>query len=274
MSAWLRSPDGKRLYAKTAVEIDGDLLTGLYMHAVVAQTHPELLLRVSKSSHGEFLHYSALLELFGQALLSSLLPITPVSFSEDILLMRQQYLSHILDATAESGSNTPPPSSSAHGGFQVFANILDELPILVPKSAEDILRWRKAYSEELSEFRLLCDSLSDDLVGKPVDQDQMRLIKERVCRPLERLQREAEADGGSVYLKEFARSEGFWAVAFVACVSTMFGTSMDLAAAIAALGGAASSSVLRARRERNKAIQNSEVGFAFRVQTEQDRRQA
>ena len=280
MDAWLRAPQQQQLVDDTFPDTDGMGLTGLYLRLVAADTNPTLLKRIGRMAHGEFLYYSVLLELFTQILLSSFMNLQLISFSEAHLILRKRYMTRVLEVSSalRDGKAPPDDSSPGSGALQFFVEAIGELPVLVPRHADDILRWRQDYAAELQEFRRLCNEVAEDLGGDAPREDRRRELRQRVLRPLERLRRDTEG-GLKEFLGHYGASEAVGTLGVLllgSAVSITFPqlahslTGVDLAA-LAAMGGAAIHAAADISRERRRAIRSSDVAFVLRLQEEATR---
>jgi hypothetical protein len=282
MDKWLRSPYQKALVDKTFVDTDGVGLTGLYLRSVVADTKPSLLKNMSQASHGEFLYRSVLLELFTQVLLSSLVNQPLMSFSDAHLLLHHRYQAHVIEVSSVLRERDERTDDSTHspGGVQVFADVIRELPVLVPRHPDDVLRWRRDYGAELQDFRRLCSEVAEDIGEDANSEDRNRELRQRVLRPLERLRRDT-AGGLKEFGGHFVASEAVGALVLLLFESAIVHAFPQLAhwmvgidASIAtALGGAAIHAGIETKRERQSELRHSDVAFVVRVQKERDHRQ-
>jgi hypothetical protein len=158
-----------------------------------------------------------------------------------------------------SGSSLQLPiSESISTQISVLSQVHAELPLVRPRSPEDVAIIRNYLKDELGEFRRAVEIAAEDLNGAPSDAAIAREAKRRFADPLERLKRRLNSPA-----RELMQA--------MASTPTVLTSVLCLVGRVpggittAAVAGALATS-LRVTFERTGAIRESGVGYLYRVE--------
>ena len=253
-------------YSAAFSDADGIGLGCMYLRSILKKSGQQgYLAATSQSAKQTFLRRAFLLDVFHQSVLSTMLGVSRASFENVHLHLQSRYISKI-QSTADASIDDS--AENARLAFRLFSETLNQVPAIIPRSPEAICELRTILAEELSAFRHAIKNASADFLhekrGSPPDERTIKHLAEKhFLRPLESLNRRL-AHPNRELLRNLVSTNSvvFGGVALgMAFMANLAGAlTAVMGISIAALTGA-----LKTRFDRQKEIEQSDVGFLIRA---------
>jgi hypothetical protein len=181
-------------------------------------------------------------------------------------LFDSSYGLNLHDWLATPKDDSDGPAACPREAWVLFAEVLRNLPCVIPRSAESVLTIRASMKDELAEFSHVLDEAIADLhyqTEKPTSHDLRRLADQRFSRPLRQLERRL-AHPNREMLRNLVRTETVLGSVVGLTMATVSGLG-SVAVAGAALAVATASAAIHTALGRREAIESSHVGFLFQM---------